>query len=211
VRVIGGRSRGRILAAKVPSGVRPTSDRVRESIFDILGSMGGVGGLSVVDLFCGTGALGLEARSRGAAAVTLVDSSAKAVEATRRNARSVGLDDGITVVRATLPGWLDNPREFDLALCDPPYGFTGWPQLLDSLRTGLVVAESEQEIPVPPGWNVTKTRRYGGTLVTVAQRLSPPPSQDAESNAVPASALGEPRHPEAVGTSPDSDRLGITS
>ena len=67
MRVIGGRSRGRRLAAKLPRSVRPTSDRVRESIFDILGSQGGVEGLHVVDLFCGSGALGLEALSRGAA------------------------------------------------------------------------------------------------------------------------------------------------
>ena len=65
MRVIGGRSRGRRLAAKLPRSVRPTSDRVRESIFDILGSQGGVEGLHVVDLFCGSGALGLEALSRG--------------------------------------------------------------------------------------------------------------------------------------------------
>ena len=74
MRVIGGRSRGRRLSARLPPTVRPTSDRVRESIFDILGSRGGVEGLRVVDLFCGSGALGVEALSRGAASVTFVDS-----------------------------------------------------------------------------------------------------------------------------------------
>ena len=73
MRVIGGTSRGRRLAAPTPADVRPTSDRVRESIFDILGSMGGVDGLVVADLFCGSGALGIEALSRGAASVTFVD------------------------------------------------------------------------------------------------------------------------------------------
>ena len=67
MRVIGGRSRGRRLPARLPAAVRPTSDRVREAIFDILGSMGGVDGAQVVDLFCGSGALGVEALSRGAA------------------------------------------------------------------------------------------------------------------------------------------------
>ncbi len=77
MRVIGGQSRGRRLSAPVPQGVRPTSDRVREAVFDMLGSMGGVEGLVVADLFCGSGAMGIEALSRGAAAVTFVDRSSR--------------------------------------------------------------------------------------------------------------------------------------
>ena len=127
VRVIGGRSRGRRLSAKLPAGVRPTSDRVREAIFDILGSRGGVDGLSVVDLFCGSGALGVEALSRGASSATFVDQDLAAVDAVRANLAAVGLgDEPATVVRAALPGWLRGAPAFDLALCDPPYGFEGW-------------------------------------------------------------------------------------
>jgi 16S rRNA (guanine966-N2)-methyltransferase len=171
VRVIGGRSRGRRLAAKLPTSIRPTSDRVRESIFDILGSQGGVDGLSVVDLFCGSGALGLEALSRGAASATFVDQDLAALEAVRTNVVSAGLaDEPITVVRAALPGWLSGAPAFDLALCDPPYSFDGWAGLLGALRADMAVLESSSEIALPEGWVVTRERRYGGTLVTVAQR-----------------------------------------
>jgi 16S rRNA (guanine966-N2)-methyltransferase len=174
MRVIGGRSRGRRLAAKLPRSVRPTSDRVRESIFDILGSHGGVEGLHVVDLFCGSGALGLEALSRGAASATFVDRDADALAAVRQNLSAVGLDtETVTLVRATLPEWLHGVRAdsgFDLALCDPPYEFDDWPALLDALRAGLVVLESSAPIGLPEGLVVVRERRYGGTLVTVAQR-----------------------------------------
>jgi 16S rRNA (guanine(966)-N(2))-methyltransferase RsmD len=171
VRVIGGRSRGRRLAAKLPAAVRPTSDRVRESIFDILGSRGGVEGLTVVDLFCGSGALGLEALSRGAASATFVDQDPGALEAVRTNLESVGLgDQPVTVVRAALPGWLAGAPAFDLALCDPPYTFEAWPALLTDLRAETAVLESSAPITLPPGWMVARERRYGGTLVTVAHR-----------------------------------------
>src|SRR5581483_2473310 len=107
MRVIGGRSRGRRLAAKLPKSVRPTSDRVRESIFDILGSLGGVDGLHVVDLFSGSGALGVEALSRGAASATFVDLDPDALSAVQQNLAAVGLADAdATLVRAALPGWL---------------------------------------------------------------------------------------------------------
>ncbi len=173
MRVIGGRSRGRRLAAKLPRTVRPTSDRVRESVFNILGSRGGVEGLRVVDLFCGSGALGVEALSRGAASVTFVDQDPEALAAVRENLRSAGLDgEPATVVRALLPGWLTSAtaRQFDLALCDPPYDFADWPTLLGALQAATVVAESSTPVALPEGWVVVRERRYGGTLVTVAQR-----------------------------------------
>jgi 16S rRNA (guanine966-N2)-methyltransferase len=175
MRVIGGRSRGRRLAAKLPQSVRPTSDRVRESIFDILGSLGGVEGLDVVDLFCGSGALGVEALSRGASAATFVDADPGALAAVRLNLAAVGLaDESATLVRGKLPGWLEAApgRSFDLALCDPPYDFDAWPELLDGLQADLAVLESSAAIPLRTGWVVTKERRYGGTLVTVVQRTN---------------------------------------
>jgi 16S rRNA (guanine966-N2)-methyltransferase len=173
MRVIAGRSRGRRLPAKLPPSVRPTSDRVREAIFDILGSRGGVEGLGVVDLFCGSGALGVEALSRGAASCTFVDLDPEALAAVRRNLDAVGLgDEPATLVRAALPGWLETAAagSFDLALCDPPYDFEDWPALLSVLRADAVVMESAA--PITPGapWVVARERRYGGTLVTVAHR-----------------------------------------
>jgi 16S rRNA (guanine(966)-N(2))-methyltransferase RsmD len=147
---------------------------VRESIFDILGSRGGVAGLTVVDLFCGSGALGLEALSRGAASATFVDQDPNALEAVRTNLAAVGLaDEPATVVRAALPGWLAGAPAFVLALCDPPYSFEAWPELLSVLRAGTVVLESAQPVALPEGWMVARERRYGGTLVTVAQPDGP--------------------------------------
>jgi 16S rRNA (guanine966-N2)-methyltransferase len=173
MRVIGGRSRGRRLPAKLPASVRPTSDRVREAIFDILGSQGGVEGLAVIDLFCGSGALGVEALSRGAASSTFVDLNPDALAAARLNLAAVGLDDEpATLVRAALPGWLESAAagSFDLALCDPPYTFDDWPALLGVLRADTVVMESAATIVLPEPWVVARERRYGGTLVTVAHR-----------------------------------------
>jgi 16S rRNA (guanine966-N2)-methyltransferase len=178
MRVIGGASRGRRLAAKLPKTVRPTSDRVRESIFDILGSQGGVEGLRVVDLFCGSGALGVEALSRGASSATFVDLEPDALDAVRENLTAVGLDDAdATLVRAALPGWLrtgsakrgpGTDHAYDLALCDPPYDFTDWPALLESLDAATVVMESSAPVTPPDPWVVARERRYGGTLITVA-------------------------------------------
>ncbi len=148
---------------------------MREAIFDILGSQGGVEGLTVVDLFCGSGALGVEALSRGAASSTFVDLDPDALAAVRQNVQAVGLDDEpATLVRAALPGWLDSAAAaavtFDLALCDPPYDFEDWPALLGALRADAVVMESAAPIVLPEAWVVARERRYGGTLVTVAHR-----------------------------------------
>lgn len=172
MRVIGGQSRGRRLAAKLPKSVRPTSDRVRESIFNILGSQGGVEGLRVIDLFCGSGALGVEALSRGAASATFVDLDADALDAVGQNLSAVGLAAAdTTLVRATLPGWLltGAGHAYDLALCDPPYDFTDWPALLEALHAEIVVMESASPVALPDTWVVARERRYGGTLITVAR------------------------------------------
>jgi 16S rRNA (guanine966-N2)-methyltransferase len=181
MRVIGGRSRGRRLKAKLPTTIRPTSDRVRESIFDILGSLGGVEALDVVDLFCGSGALGVEALSRGAATATFVDRDPDALAAVRENLRAVGLHDAdASLVRAELPDWLHTPaadqRTFDLALCDPPYNFEDWGALLGALHSEMVVMESSLSVDVPDGWVVARERRYGSTLVTVVRAARPPAS-----------------------------------
>jgi 16S rRNA (guanine966-N2)-methyltransferase len=173
--VISGASRGRRLSSPLPRGVRPTSDRVRESIFDILGSMGGVADCRALDLFCGSGALGLEALSRGAASVTFVDDDPHALEAARANARAVGLGERpARFVRASLPGWLAGQDPVDLAFCDPPYAFDDWAGLLGALRADLAVLESGTEIEVDGDWAVARSRRYGGTLVTVVRRRNAP-------------------------------------
>ncbi len=141
----------------------------------MLGSMGGVEGAAVLDLFCGSGALGLEALSRGAACATFVDSDPAALGAVRANLKATGLESpAVTLVRAQLPGWLERAARVDLALCDPPYAFREWKALLGRLEADVAVLESGAEIELPPGWVVTRSRWYGGTLVTVVRMSEVP-------------------------------------
>jgi|SRR5664280_153471 len=175
MRVIGGDYRGRRLSAPVGANVRPTSDRVREAVFNILYSLGGVEGLQVADLFAGTGAMGIEALSRGAASVTFVERDPRSVDAVRSNLVAVGLQDAealgdATVVRADVDSWVtQTASRYDLVLCDPPYDYAGWDTLVSRLPGDLVVLESGAELGAPDGWAVLKSRRYGGTIVTVAR------------------------------------------
>jgi 16S rRNA (guanine966-N2)-methyltransferase len=175
VRVIGGELRGRRLSAPAGDVVRPTSDRVREAVFDILFSLGGVDGLQVADLFAGSGAMGIEALSRGAASVTFVDDSAVALAAVRANLESVGRPDAerdgdATVIRADVSSWAaTTASRYDLVLCDPPYGYDQWETLIARLPGDLAVLESGAALAAPPNWGVIKTKRYGGTIVTVAR------------------------------------------
>jgi len=157
--------------------VRPTSDRAREAIFDMLYSLGGVDGLQVADLFCGTGALGIEALSRGAATATFVDRDPGSLDLVRQNLAGVGLSDAerqghATVVRADVDAWVGTTASrYDLVLCDPPYAYDGWAELVGRLPADLCVLESGAPIPDPgpDGWEVLKSRRYGGTIVTVVR------------------------------------------
>jgi 16S rRNA (guanine966-N2)-methyltransferase len=166
MRVVSGQARGRSLSAPLPKSVRPTTDRVKESIFDIVGSMGGVAGLRVVDLFCGSGALGIEALSRGAAEVIFVDTDQHALDAVTANLASVGLDGTrATLVRAALPSY--RPPAADLVLLDPPYDLTVVDEVLTRLEAAIVVLESRVEPVIDERWVLHRQRRYGGTLVTV--------------------------------------------
>jgi 16S rRNA (guanine966-N2)-methyltransferase len=173
--VIGGELRGRRLHVPAGSTVRPTSDRVREAVFDILYSLGGVDGRQVADLFCGTGALGIEALSRGAAAATFVDRDASAIGAVRDNLATVGLPDAerageVTCVRADVDSWLSRTAaRFDIVFCDPPYDYESWDQLVSRLPADLAVLESRGAVNLPDEWAVLKSKRYGSTIVTVAR------------------------------------------
>ncbi len=175
MRVIAGELGGRRLSAPTDPGVRPTSERVREAVFDILFSLGGVEGMQVADLFAGSGAMGIEALSRGAAAVTFVDDNPAALTALRDNLSSLGLGHAggagdVTVIRADVTTWAPTTASrYDLILCDPPYDFDGWQSLVADLPGDLAVLESGAPIAAPQGWGVIKSRRYGGTIVTVAR------------------------------------------
>ncbi len=177
MRVVGGSARGRRLRAPGGEGVRPTSDRVREAIFDVLMSLDAVEGSTVVDLFAGSGALGIEALSRGARSATFVESGREAVASIRANLATTAMGDRAEVVRAGVLEWLageGSTRRFDLALCDPPYGFDRWAELLDLLRADLAVLESSRVVEAPPSWEAVKVKRYGGTVVTLIHQLPRP-------------------------------------
>lgn len=121
MRIIGGRFKRRQLATPTGPGLRPTSDRLRETLFNVLGP--GIGGARVLDLFAGTGALGLEALSRGAATVTFVERDRRALDVLAENIRRCGAGPMSTAIAGTFPGAALPVGAFDLVLLDPPYGF----------------------------------------------------------------------------------------
>ena len=169
MRVVGGTAGGRRLKAPPGRRVRPTSERVREALFGALGSLGAVEGARVVDLFAGTGALGIEALSRGAAAATFVDDDPASIAVIKANLDSTGLAG--RVVRSDVLRFLaSSAPEHDLALVDPPYAFEGWAALLPSLAAPLAALESGRPIDVGEGWNVVRARRYGDTVLTIVRR-----------------------------------------
>jgi 16S rRNA (guanine966-N2)-methyltransferase len=179
VRIVAGEHRGRRLSAPPGRATRPTSDRVREAIFAILGP---VEGLDALDLFAGSGALGFEALSRGAATALFVDRSARAVDAIRANAAALGVGRRCRIVRrdwrAALAAERAAGRRFGLCLCDPPYSLL--PRIegaigaaLSPLMTpgGTVVIEhpSGGQAPEPAGLDIASRidRTYGDTAVSV--------------------------------------------
>jgi 16S rRNA (guanine966-N2)-methyltransferase len=170
VRVVAGIARGRRLDAPPGSATRPTADRVRDATFNALGSLGALEGATVLDLFAGSGALGIEALSRGAKAVTFVDHDTKAINTVRANLLATGLAEDATVVRADATRF--DGGSFDLVLLDPPYAFDdeAWDRLLSSLDASVAVLESDREVPVPAPWEVLRVKRYGGTVVAIARR-----------------------------------------
>jgi 16S rRNA (guanine966-N2)-methyltransferase len=175
--VIAGTARGRRLAAPAGDATRPTADRVREATFNALHSLGAIEDAEVLDLFAGSGALGIEALSRGAAHATFVDRDRRAAEAVRTNLATTGLGGAATVLVTSVERALDEAatagRRWDLALVDPPYAFDAWEALLPTVPADLVVAESGRPVPVPEGWRAIRQRRYGATLVAI---LRPPPA-----------------------------------
>lgn len=183
MRIISGKSRGRIL--RVPSrndvkaGIRPTADRVKEALFSIL--VGRTRGARVLDLYAGTGALGLEALSRGAELAVFVDNGDVAIDLIKKNVELCGLSGSSVIVRRDLTRGLAFLQElapaggFDLIFLDPPYrqgltalflsGLAEFPVLA---WDGLVVAEEGREVElaeVYPGLTLADRRRYGDTAI----------------------------------------------
>lgn len=176
MRVVAGTARGRTLVAPPGSRTRPTTDRVREAIFNALGSRGGVEGARVADLFAGSGALGVEALSRGAAHATFVDRDRQARRAIARNLAACGFEDRATVVPVPVERWLAGLApglRYDLAFCDPPYAYDAWDELLGALPAALAVLESDRPVTPPPGWELVREGYYGGTWVGFAAAPRP--------------------------------------
>jgi 16S rRNA (guanine966-N2)-methyltransferase len=173
VRLVAGRFGGRRLVAPAGARTRPTSDRVREALFSLLRD---VSGARVLDLFAGSGALGLEALSRGAAEAVFVDSSAAAVRAVRANLEALGVDAQIRRrdARAFLRDAREHDRPYDLVFLDPPYRLAGrlgrelTPLLAPVLAPGArVVGESDRRAPLELALPLDDERRYGDTLIRI--------------------------------------------
>ena len=176
VRVVAGSAKGRRLEAPAGLVTRPTPNRVREAVFNSLYSLGAVEDARVLDLFAGTGALGIEALSRGAAEAVFVERDQAAAVVLRSNLEATGLAGAATVMVLDVEAALAElaPRRFDVALVDPPYAFDAWPELLSRVPAGLVVAESDRPVDVGPRFAIHHRRRHGGTVVTFAQAADRP-------------------------------------
>jgi 16S rRNA (guanine966-N2)-methyltransferase len=175
MRIVGGRLRGRALAAPKSQAIRPTADRLRESLFNILMHAYGdpATGARVLDLFAGTGALGLEAVSRGAAFALFIDDGAEARALMRQNVEALGLAAIARIFRrdATKLGPAHPVESFSLVFLDPPYGKGLAEKALASAREGgwltqdalIVVEEAEGVFKTPEGFEEVERRQYDDT------------------------------------------------
>jgi 16S rRNA (guanine966-N2)-methyltransferase len=186
MRVVGGRLRGRNLASPQSREIRPTADRLRESVFNILIHAYGdpITGARVLDLFAGTGALGIEAISRGAAFALFVDNGTEARALLRNNVEALGLGGVTKVFRrdATDPGPAHPVEPFSLAFLDPPYGKGLAEKALASLRDGgwltkeaLVVVEEAKAagFAAPQGFAELERREYDDTEFVFLRAANP--------------------------------------
>lgn len=174
MRVIGGELGGRQLLAPKGWKVRPTPERVREAIFSALGD---ISGFHVADLYCGTGALGIEALSRGAATAVLIDRDTRLAAG---NVHNLDLTGRTRLIRAEASSWIATAGErFDLVFADPPYRFDpAQAEELDRALPGTlkpggrVILECEARRPLElPSLDAVRERRYGRTLVTFLRSI----------------------------------------
>jgi len=187
MRIVGGRLRGRSLVAPQSQAIRPTADRLREALFNILVHAYGdpITGARVLDLFAGTGALGLEALSRGAAFALFVDDNSQARALIRANVEALGLGGTTRLFRrdATRLGAAHSVEPFSLVFLDPPYGKGLAEQALGSARDGgwllpdsLIVVEeaTDARFAAPDGFAELERRRYENTELVFLRRIVNP-------------------------------------
>ena len=179
MRIVAGSHRGRRLEAPLDDRIRPTSDRIRESLFNILHhKLDGFTGKRVLDGFAGTGALGFEALSRGAASALFIDNNRDALALCRRNAASLGLADKCDFRLADLTRPPQATQTFDLVVLDPPYGkglagtalaalgAAGW---LAADAIAVIEADRSQPETRPEGFEEIDARDYGRTRIVLAR------------------------------------------
>ncbi|GAB5470211.1 MAG: 16S rRNA (guanine(966)-N(2))-methyltransferase RsmD [Rhodospirillales bacterium] len=188
MRIVGGSLRGRRLQAPADRSLRPTSERTRESLFDLLTQGRAAGGrdrvrdAAVMDAFAGTGALGLEALSRGAASVVFLEKAPAAARLIRRNAEALGVAQSARVLQgdALLPPAALRP--VDLLLLDPPYGEgLALPALRALLRAGwlgpgslvALEADAREDLDLPEGFDLRDDRRYGRARLLILEVSEP--------------------------------------
>jgi 16S rRNA (guanine966-N2)-methyltransferase len=173
VRIVAGEFRGRPLQSPRGSRTRPTADRVREALFSMLGD---VSGARVVDLYAGSGALGIEALSRGAASAVFVERDPRAVAAIERNLDALDLEQ--EVVRQDALRFLDRAAPaFDLVFCDPPYDAASrlagpLAERLPAITTpqARIVTESDKRAPLELPFTLLRERTYGDTRIAIHER-----------------------------------------
>jgi 16S rRNA (guanine966-N2)-methyltransferase len=173
MRIVAGEHRGARIFAPKGTDTRPTSDRVREAAFNLIGPVEGAG---VLDLFAGSGAMGLEALSRGAASVTFVESDRDACRAIDRNIEKLRVSGARVVQRDVLQALATDRDTYDLVLCDPPYGFADHDRLARYLAgalapDGVLVYETAaREEPQIQGLRVRTSRTYGSARLTLFEK-----------------------------------------
>lgn len=175
MRVITGSARGRkLITVEGAELVRPTTDRVKEAIFSAIQFE--IEGAVVLDLFAGSGQLGIEALSRGAEKCYFADNAAASIKAVRSNIESTGFSDKAQIVNMPFLAFLKSTREtFDIALLDPPYGKRliqkALPQLTEKMsKCGVIICEHEKECVLPAAvdsFALVKVLRHGGTSVSI--------------------------------------------
>lgn len=143
----------------------------REAIFNALTSMDVIVGARILDLFAGSGALGIEALSRGAEHCTFIERDRDALASLQDNIKKLNLTDRATVIRADAMLAANKVAGIDLVMADPPYEFKNWQGLLSNATAPLVVAESNREITGLNGWESVRSKRYGRTHVTYLRRI----------------------------------------
>ncbi|MEM6780676.1 MAG: 16S rRNA (guanine(966)-N(2))-methyltransferase RsmD [Pseudomonadota bacterium] len=179
MRISGGTFRGRQLVVPKGDSVRPTTDKVRQAIFNALNSRGAIAGANVLDLFCGTGSLGLEALSRGAAYTTFVDNSAQSLDACKQNIETCGVHEFTSVIQKDalkLPPEKD--KKYSLILMDPPYrqnlvysalehlSNNGW---IDSEAVIVIDCEKEADENLPKNFSLLDVKKYGDVKLILAE------------------------------------------